>query len=515
MHFSSFVVHCGRSMKVALLAVTLFITLLSACSSPVKRAVLEEELALLPSQDEFWQQIVHSAEDERFHLLNAGDEASRWRLLAIDSARRSIDLESFLWLPDETGNQILAHLVAAGDRGVRVRILLDDSFTPHQDLALHHLDLHPNIELRLYNPYSNRPASLVGRTIFNLGDFARVNHRMHNKALVVDSQAAIVGGRNMADEYFGFHGDYNFRDMEVLTTGNSVAAVSTHFDNFWNSGWSFPVGQIVDAPSDDVELKAIRVYIADNTEEFDVLEDQQLLAAWRAAMDNGLKGKAIFFSDQPATNDPAADSDQPSQLASFLRQTIAEAQTDIIAVTAYFVPTPELLAEMEKVVKRGVRVRVLTNSMRSNNHLAAHAAYQGYLRGLLGAGVEIFETRADAQDRDLYMQAPSKQKKLGLHAKFMIIDQDKAVVGSSNLDPRSLKLNTEIGLMIHSQELNTRLRELTEVDFLPENSWSVQIKEGELVWVGDDQTLRHPPADSKFQQLEDWFIGLLPIDSQM
>lgn len=506
----------SRSIVNKPLSIAAFCVLfLVACASPVKKAEVEDEFALSPSQDPFWQHIVIDADKEQFKLLNTGDEAARWRLLMIDSARRSIDLESFLWLPDSAGNQILARLVAAADRGVRVRILLDDSFTPHQDLALHHLDLHPNIELRLYNPYYHRPASLVGRTVFNLGDFSRVNHRMHNKSLVVDGQAVIVGGRNMADEYFGFHDAHNFRDMEVLTIGKSALAVTTHFDNFWNSGWAFPVAQVVDAPSNDPGLTAVREYLAENTDVVEVLEEPQLLAIWQTAMAESVEGRAVFFSDQPARDDPAAGSDQPGQLATFLREAIAQADTEIIGVTAYFVPTPELLAELENAVKRGVRVRVLTNSMRSNNHLAAHAAYLGYVERLLSVGVELFETRADARDRHLYMRSPSEHKELGLHAKFMVIDEDKAVIGSSNLDPRSLKLNTEIGLMIESSALNSRLRQLTEIDFLPENSWSVQIKDGELAWVGGSQTLYHPPADSEFQQLEDWFIGLLPIDSQM
>ncbi|MEH6586348.1 MAG: phospholipase D family protein [Halioglobus sp.] len=504
--------HFFRAIRLIFVLSSLFVV---ACATPVKKAIVDDEYALLPSQDAFWQQIITSTDQDRFSLLNTGEEASRFRLAMIDSARRSIDLETFLWLPDQVGGRILAHLVAAADRGVRVRILLDDSFTPHQDLALHHLDLHPNIELRLYNPYHNRPANLAGRTVFNLGDFSRVNHRMHNKALIVDGQAVILGGRNLADEYFGFHVDYNFRDMEVLAMGQSVSAVSRHFDGFWNSGWAFPIDQVVDASKDEAGLLAVRTFLAENVNDVDIQSEPELLALWQSTANDAITGKAQFFSDLPASDDPAASKDQPSQLAGFLRQTIAGAQSDIIGVTAYFVPTPELLSELEQAVARGVRVRVLTNSMRSNNHLSAHAAYIGYVQGMLAAGVEIYETRTDARDRHLYMQAPVQHKDLGLHAKFMIVDSDKTVIGSSNLDPRSLKLNTEVGLMIESAELNTRLRQLIAVDFLPQNSWSVQLEAGELVWVGDEQTLKHAPADSVFQQLEDWFIGLMPIDSQM
>ena len=188
----------------------------------------------------------------------------------------------------------------------------------------------------------------------------------------------------------------------------------------------------------------------------------------------------------------------------------------MVLVSAYLVPTERLTSIIRETVDRGVKVRILTNSMRSNNHLAAHAAYQGYVRELVTLGVELYELRTDARDRNLYMRSPSADKKLGLHAKFMVLDDDRVMIGSSNLDPRSLKLNTEVGLMITSTELNQRLREAIAVDFLPRNAWAVQLDDNqELVWVNDSERLSHPPSDSLFQQLEDWFIGLLPIDGEM
>ena len=235
--------------------------LLAACGTPAQRAQVDEEYALSPSADRFWQHITENRESDWFKLLNTSDEAQRWRLAMIDSAHSSIDLETFLWKPDQIGARILAHLLAAADRGVKVRILLDDSFTEHEDQALYYLDLHTNIELRLYNPYHARVDSMAGRTLFNLGDFARVNHRMHNKALIVDGWAVTLGGRNLADEYFGLHEAYNFRDMEVLAMGDSVSAVSQHFDAFWNSGWSFPIDQVVEAPNEADGMQALQHFL--------------------------------------------------------------------------------------------------------------------------------------------------------------------------------------------------------------------------------------------------------------
>ena len=211
--------------------------LMAGCTAP-KVIDIPVETAFPAVQSAFWDDIETAQGGEWFYLLNSGEEALQWRLRMIDSATSSIDMETFLWSPDRAGRLIQAHILAAANRGVRVRFLLDDSFTVHEDLALHAFDDHPNIELRIYNPLRHRYDSIFWRQLFNLGDFARTNHRMHNKLLVVDGRAALVGGRNLADEYFGLHAKMNFRDMEVITMGSSVPGTVRHFDAFWNSGWA-------------------------------------------------------------------------------------------------------------------------------------------------------------------------------------------------------------------------------------------------------------------------------------
>lgn len=491
--------------------------LLAACAAPVQRADVTPEEAQHRSADRFWRHVDAAGHHhDWFHLLNSYEEAMRWRLAMIDSAHHAIDMETFLWSPDQGGHKVLAHLLAAADRGVRVRLLLDDSFTPHQDLALHRLDSHPNIDLRIYNPYSNRAGGTTERTLFNLGDFSRVNHRMHNKALVVDGWVANVGGRNMADEYFGLHGAYNFRDMEVLTMGGSVAQVSEHFAAFWNSGWAFPVADVADVEEGADGLEALRAQLAAEHGAPAVGTEAELEAAWQQMASGAVAGRAHFVADRPALANPALEGEAPTQMADYIIAAMDTARSELVMVSAYLVPTEELLAAIERARERGVRVRMLTNSMRSNNHLTAHAAYSGYVRGLVGEGVELYELRTDAVDRNLYMEGPVTDKKLGLHAKFMLLDEDRVFIGSSNLDRRSLNINTEVGMMVESAELNRMLRESIAIDFEPRNAWSVRLDEqGELYWVGEDKVLHHPPADSPFQQLEDWFIGLLPIDAQM
>jgi cardiolipin synthase C len=490
--------------------------LLAACASSVQKAVVEPEAAQARSADRFWRHVEEAGEHDWFHLLNGGSEALRWRLTMIDSAHHSIDMETFLWKGDRGGMQVLSHLLAAADRGVQVRLLLDDSFTPHQDLALHRIDSHPNIELRVYNPYKHRAGGMAGRTLFNLDDFHRVNHRLHNKTLIVDGWVVNVGGRNIADEYFGLHDEHNFRDMEVLAMGDSVASVAQHFARFWNSGWAFPVAQVVAIDDDSGGLDALRSALTDQIGEPAIASEMELQADWESAASGAVAGRAHFVADRPADTNPALASEAPSDLADYIVSSLAQAQADIVLVSAYLVPTPSLSVAIEDALARGVRVRILTNSMRSNNHLSAHAAYSGYVRGLLQQGVELFELRVDAADRNIYMEAPVADKNLGLHAKFMLLDDDRVFIGSSNLDPRSLKLNTEVGLMVQSAELNHLLRESIAVDFLPRNAWQVRLDpEGELLWVGEGEVLHHAPADSVFQQLEGWFMGLLPIDEQM
>lgn len=487
--------------------------LLAACAGPLQRSVQGDEPAMAKSSDAFWQHIESGTRHDWFYLLNEGEEAMRWRLRMIDSAHHSIDMETFLWSADTAGSRVVNHLLAAADRGVKVRLLVDDSFTVHADLALLSLDAHPNVALRVYNPYRERGGGVVGRTLFNLDDFHRVNHRLHNKTLIVDGWAVLVGGRNMANEYFGLDDLYNFRDMELLAMGNSVAQAGAHFAAFWNSDWTFPATDVFGSPPAGEDLAALRARLWQDRGEPDMESERQLEAAWRELASSAEAGGAAFVADEPLLK---TATQAPTQLGDYIVEQIASAQREVILVSAYFVPTERLATLIESTIARGVRVRVLTNSMRSNNHLPAHAAYHGYVRRLVEAGVELYELRVDAEDRNLYMRGPVEDKKLGLHAKFMLLDDDRVMVGSSNLDPRSLKLNTEVGLMVTSPELNRALRAAIAVDFLPRNAWSVQLDEAQrLVWVNDSERLYHPPAESTFQQLEDWFLGLLPIDAEM
>jgi putative cardiolipin synthase len=489
---------------------------LSACATRLDPISLPPEYALPPSQSELWQALSAERDDEWHYLLNDGPTALDWRLRAIDSATESIDFQSFLWTLDTSGKLFLGHIIAAADRGVRIRIIMDDTFLLDVNESLVGLDSHPNIEYRIFNPYKRRVNHLITREILNLSEFHRLDHRMHNKVLLVDNRVAIVGGRNIADEYFGLHEAANFRDMELISAGPIVQAISNGFDLYWNSHWSFPVHNIIDSSSSKDAIAATRSIgnIVDDVHREEDHLDRVLRWMEIAAQANA--GRTHMLLDEPPISNLAARDEAPVQLATEIYELIDQASQEIRIVTAYLIPTAEFEAAVERAEKRGVEVHILTNSIRSNNHLVAHSAYRNHIHRLLKHGANLYEIRVDAKDRQKYIQAPIENKTLALHAKMMVIDGVNVFIGSANMDPRSLRMNTEVGLLIQSPELGQRVLDEIEADFLPVNAWRLNLLDsGEVQWESDDETLTHLPAASFMQSIEDWFFARLPIEGEM
>lgn len=472
------------------------------------------EAALAPAATGFWNTLEGSFPGDRFQLLDTGDQALEWRLRAIASATTSIDLQTFLWLGDGTGMTVLGAMLDAADRGVKLRILLDDSFTVGEGQAIAAFAAHPNVEFRIYNPFGERPDSLVLRQVENFGDFSRVDHRMHNKSMVVDGHATIVGGRNIADEYFGRHSQSNFRDLEVVGFGPVAQRIAATFDQFWNSPWAIPAEDLLGPAPAGEQLDALAATIRQAAIHSVPETESQRLDAWNAMLQQAIPARAEILTDRPAESDPATE--LPNQLSAQLMGHMDEADTELVLISAYLVPTDDLADAIRRAEERGVSVRILTNSLRSNNHTAAHSAYRRYVHRLVSSGADLHEVRALAKDRSKYMLSPVDQKELGLHAKAILIDDDKSFVGSANLDPRSLELNTEMGLLIHSEAFNRSLRAALDIDFHPRNAWHLQETDaGKLRWIADDQTLDTQPAESRTQRLEDWFLSKLPIGKEM
>lgn len=488
---------------------------LAGCTS-LKPTELAPEYTAAPAHTKLWDTVNPAATDDWHVLLNNGPDALDWRLRAIDSASDSLDFQTFLWTFDTAGAMVLDHVVAAADRGVTVRILVDDTFLVHEDELIMALAEHSNIEYRVFNPFKRRSGGFATRQLLNLAEFSRLDHRMHNKAMVIDNQVAIVGGRNIANEYFGLDEAANFRDLELLLGGPIVEEVSAAFDTYWNDRWSFPIESISHAKASQQQLADAR-RITDASAHLHIEKSsEQVMAQWLDAVARADTGTAVLFADDPPEDNPKNRDEAPVQVANELIRLFDEADEEILIVSAYLIPTPDLEGSVKRALDRGVRVRILTNSIGSNNHLAAHSAYRNHINTLLEYGAELHEVRVDARDRDRYIMTPVGSKTLALHAKAVVIDDDKVFVGSANLDPRSLRINTEMGFLIVSRQFNTSVRSALQGDFSTANAWRLELQDsGDVFWVSDEQTLESQPAKSSMQRIEDWLFSHLPVEGEM
>ncbi|MEH6593303.1 MAG: phospholipase D family protein [Halioglobus sp.] len=485
---------------------------MTACATVEPERVRAREEALTAAPLTAWPALESIAKNDLFVTVNNGQVALDWRLRALQAATRSIDLQTFIWKSDAAGRALVREMLAAADRGVKVRVILDDSFLAHADPVLRSLSEHPMIAYRIYNPLANRAGGAAMREVTNLANFSTINHRMHNKLLIVDGRVSIIGGRNQADEYYGYRKEQNFRDLEVIVQGPLVARLAGLFDLYWNDPWTIPIEHLVDA-SDELTPNELTDWLEGKVGVVKI-PNPATTAQWQALFDSGYTGTAKLIVDAPADQSPAVDF--PIQLADAYVKRIDSTKSDLLLISAYFIPTEELTAAIERATSRGVKVRVLTNSLGSNNHVTAHAAYAKHRPALLKAGAELYELRADASARALYVFNTAEENILGLHAKIALFDDCCLMVGSANLDPRSLRLNTEIAAMINSPGLNSHVRELFAVDLLTENAWRVKLNsQGNIVWEGPEGDVHDAPPATFFMRAESWFFGLLPIEGQM
>jgi putative cardiolipin synthase len=460
-----------------------------------------------------------------FRPLPNGVDALVVRILLAEAARRSLDVQYYIWHNDLTGRLFANALLRAADRGVRVRILVDDVGTKANDATLLSLDSHPNIEIRLFNPVASRTFRGLGM----LTDFTRVNRRMHNKAFVVDNQRAVLGGRNIGDEYFEAHGDVAFSDLDVLTLGPVVGEVSKAFDSFWNAPVSVPIGALSGRPSEVASLEALRAQLTafvDSQRDSPYVSHARSTAAQRlaAGTDGLFWGKAHLLVDDPAkVSRPPEDTE--GHLLPQLARVGVQLRSELLIISPYFVPGDAGVASLRTMVQRGVRVTVLTNSLAASDVGAVHAGYKRYREPLLEAGVRIYELKPDAiaygrtkrEDRQI------SGSRASLHAKTFVFDRRAVFIGSLNLDPRSVQLNTEIGVVCESEPMANEMATGIEAA-LDQVAWRVERvaeREGQahLVWIETTaegtRTLAKEPEVSAWRQLGIWFLGLLPIESQL
>lgn len=448
--------------------------------------------------------------------LAAGRDAFAARALLAASAERSLDLQYYIWHKDLTGTLLLDALRSAAARGVRVRLLLDDNNTAGLDPVLAELDRDPNIEIRLFNPFALRSLRSLGY----LGDFGRLNRRMHNKSFTADNQVTIVGGRNVGDEYFDAAGDLLFVDLDVLAIGPAVQAVSRDFDRYWNSASAYPVTAMVR----DTDAQAPATLARDAQSLRSQVPAQAYLEAIRALpFVEQLAQRSLpmeWTSVRLISDDPAKvlDGARPrTGVAAELRALLGEPRRQVDLVSPYFVPGEELTQVLGGLVRQGVKVRILTNSLEATDVAAVHAGYAKWRRKLLASGVTLFELRRGSGPETAQAHAgPFGSSGSSLHAKTFGVDGSRAFVGSFNLDPRSASLNTEMGFVIESPVLALELdRRLTET--MPESAYEVRLEaDGKLVWL--EQTgkglLRHEtePGTTAWKRATVRVLSWLPID---
>jgi len=422
------------------------------------------------------------------YVLEDGGNAILARAWLSEYAEKTIDIQYFIFSTDNVGLIACDYLVRAADRGVKVRLLVDDILVdagPHEILTL---DSHENIEIKIYNPGINLGKNIAQKLTKFATDFRRANQRMHNKTFTVDGKVTITGGRNIADEYFDYDHEYNFRDRDVMFLGKTVKKVENSFEEFWNSPLSVPVTKLVEEPGNDFKSKdrfeRLHQYACDPGNFWPQvrtrLEEMPLL--FKKIQSSGelvWLDSVAFVTDIPGKNEEREDHKGGVTTDELIRL-VKSAKTSIDIQSPYLVTTDLGKKLFEETVKRGVKVRILTNSLASTDNLEAFSGYQRDREKLLKTGVRIFEFRPDAMERFKVMTGALQEKLnytpvFGLHAKSMVIDGKITVIGTFNLDPRSANLNTECVTVIPSEKIAEGVLKGMNEEFKPENSWETTL----------------------------------------
>jgi len=458
-----------------------------------------------------------------FRLLDTGEDAFLARVLLADAAEHSIDMQYYIWEGDRSSRRLGERILRAADRGVRVRLLLDDFYLGgRRDFSIASVSSHPNIQIRIFNPLRRRGGAL-SRNAELVTRVGRLKHRMHNKIFAVDNTVAIVGGRNVGDVYFGVSPDHNYRDLGLLAAGPIVAELSTSFDSFWNSDWAIPIESLHRSlPSAD---EAEEIFNAIRLEARDDLNFPIHLAGGAEESQRALVrllseltwARAELVVDAP----DKAGGEVSESVNRALLETLEATEKEALFATPYLMPISKELKGLRGLLDRGVAVRILTNSLASTDVLISHASYASYRPRMLSLGVSIFELRPDASRRSHYAPSAEAEARLSLHVKAAVLDRRSVYIGSFNFDRYGAKINTESGLIVHSPKLAEAVLELLEPDLLPQNSWRVVVGDDRdagssaLKWIGESNghldVYTSEPMAGLGRRIKVWLLGLLPI----
>jgi cardiolipin synthase C len=470
----------------------------------------------------------HQAGDKSgFRIVSIGVDGFLMRMEMINAAKRTLDLQYYIFRSDETGRLLTVALTRAADRGVRVRVLVDDGDTIPGDEQLIAIARHANIEIRIFNPFDYRGYNRLLRDTDYLLHHPRLDYRMHNKLLVADNSMAIVGGRNIGDQYFQIDPDSQFADDDVYVTGPIVPALSGTFDNFWNSVLAIPAeslpaskpyGRRNSAHADKVEKAGFNYQTK--------LQTGEPLASLISGRVPLVWARAQLVCDSPEKKRVLEGSSVGSLMYEPVAMAVRAVQSELLMVTPYFIPSNDELRSLETLRKYDTRVRVLTNSLESTPTLPAHSGYMRYRKKLLQNGIELHEVRSLLGSSRGSGESTHLARfgNYALHAKLYVFDRQRLFIGSMNFDQRSSRLNTEVGLIIDSPELSQQIADRFEAMVKPENSYTVGFRPGaphstHLVWrtveAGSPVEYDTEPSRNTWRKFKVKLLSIFPLDSEL
>jgi len=513
-----------RALRAALAA--LAAGLVTACASlpPAADLPRSESSALAnPEQTALGKRVASLARERKetsgFRLLASGAEGFFTRMQLLKAAQRTIDVQYFLFEDGDTGRLINDAMRQAADGGVRIRLLVDDADFASRGDQIADLDRHPNVEVRLFNPLSYRGKSKVRRGIEFLFSGSRVKYAMHNKLFVADNAAALVGGRNVGDRYFLTKAQAEFEDYDVFAAGPVVRELSATFDEYWKSRYSIPL-RFLSAPPPEAAPKGQEDGKPDPDEYAKRAASGEPLAGMLSGRLPLLWAPATVVCDPPDRKLETGGRWHDSPTEKAMREAASGAASEVLIVSPYFIPGREGMALLKGLRARNVRVSVLTNSLESMDgmgELMAFAAYAPYRRALLEAGVGLYELLPLKSEPS--SETTSMEGQFALHAKAFVFDRRRVFVGSTNFDPRSMHLNTEVGLLIDSPPLARQIAARYEAMMRGPNSYAVALKDGSLRWrtQRDGSTIEHEeePARDAWQRAKVALFSRLPLDGEL
>jgi phosphatidylserine/phosphatidylglycerophosphate/cardiolipin synthase-like enzyme len=412
-----------------------------------------------------------SPEISGFRLLVSGDDAFGSLAALADNAQRSLDLQYYLIHTDGSSRALMQRVRAAADRGVRVRLLLDDMNTSGQDAGLLQLTAHPNIEVRVFNPFPAGRGAIFSRVLASINDVSRINQRMHNKMFVADNALAITGGRNLGDAYFVRNKSSNFLDIDFIVAGPAVRRLSQTFDAFWNNPLAYPIAAVAKVPPEEPSASDTSRSLVPPRSLLPPAPPALVLPEATPVPDVPFAGElargelklvwagAKVLADRPSKIGPDRDPVPAPQevIADDVESLMRSARKEMILISPYFVPGERGVALVRELCGRGVKVRILTNSLATTDAPAVHIGYARYRKALLAQCTELYEMRPHLEDPQRNSVGAFGSSQASLHAKVMVIDGATVLVGSMNMDPRSEKLNTEMGVVVRSAVIADQL----------------------------------------------------------